>query len=123
MSESKDSALRAINKPSAFGPDLDISQYSRQTKNWEPCPISSLPKDILERAFEVGVLAEQENRAATFFQIDHSVVFKAVQKIFEDKVEIMSTKEALKKYGWLKDYWWKIVSVDADKYTALAELY
>ncbi|MBS7624962.1 SufD family Fe-S cluster assembly protein [Candidatus Bathyarchaeota archaeon] len=123
MSENKNAALRAINKPSPFGPDLDISQYSRQPKNWEPCPISSLPKEILEKAIEVGVLPEQENRAATFFQIDHSVIFKAVQEIFENKVEIMSVKEALKKYVWLKDYWWKIISVDMDKYTALAELY
>lgn len=122
MSASKDAALRAINKPAALGPDLDISQYSRQPKNWEPCPISNLPKDILQRALEVGVLPVQEGRSATFFQIDHSVIFRAVQKLFEDKIEVMSTKEALEKYSWLKDYWWKIVSVDTDKYTALAEL-
>jgi hypothetical protein len=34
----------------------------------------------------------------------------------------MSTTEALRKYEWLKDYWWKAVDVDADKYTAQAEL-
>jgi len=122
MSTSKDDALRAINKPAAYGPDLDVNQYSRQPKNWEPCPISSLPKEILERILEVGVLPERENRAASFFQIDHSVIFRAVQSLFEDKVEIMSAREALEKYDWLKDYWWKIVSVDTDKYTALAEL-
>lgn len=122
MSASKDAALRAINKPAALGPDLDISQYSRQPKNWEPCPISSLPEDIIRRALEVGVLPEQESRSATFFQIDHSVIFEAVQEVFEGKIEIMSAKEALEKYDWLKDYWWKVISVDTDKYTALAEL-
>lgn len=122
MSTSKDDALRAINRPAAYGPDLDVNQYSRQPKNWEPCPISSLPKEILERILEVGVLPERENRAASFFQIDHSVIFRAVQSLFEDKVEIMSAREALEKYDWLKDYWWKIVNVDTDKYTALAEL-
>lgn len=122
MSASKDAALRAINKPAALGPDLDISQYSRQPKNWEPCPISNLPEDIIRKALEVGVLPEQESRSATFFQIDHSVIFKAVQEIFEGKIEMMSAKEALEKYDWLKDYWWKVISVDADKYTALAEL-
>jgi len=122
VSASKDAALRAINKPAALGPDLDISQYSRQPKNWEPCPISSLPEDIIRRALEVGVLPEQESRSATFFQIDHSVIFEAVQEVFEGKIEIMSAKEALEKYDWLKDYWWKVISVDTDKYTALAEL-
>lgn len=122
MSASKDAALRAINKPASFGPDLDISQYSRQPKNWEPCPLSNLPEDIIRRALEVGVLPGQESRSATFFQIDHSVVFRAVQEIFEGKIEMMSAKEALEKYDWLKDYWWKVISVDTDKYTALAEL-
>ncbi|MEM2913741.1 MAG: SufD family Fe-S cluster assembly protein [Candidatus Bathyarchaeia archaeon] len=122
MPKSKDAALRAINKPADLGPDLDLSQYSRNPRNWEPCLLSNLPKDVFERALEVGVTSNEENRAATFFQIDHSVIFKAVQDAFENKVEIMSAKEALEKYDWLKDYWWKIVKVDADKYTALAEL-
>jgi Fe-S cluster assembly scaffold protein SufB len=122
MSTIKDAALRAIKKPAELGPDLDISQYYRNPKNWEPCLLSSLPKDVLERALEVGVTSNEENRAATFFQIDHSVIFRAVQDLFENKVEIMSAKEALEKYDWLRDYWWKIVRVDADKYTALAEL-
>jgi Fe-S cluster assembly scaffold protein SufB len=30
----------------------------------------------------------------------------------------MSTHKALEKYDWLKDYSWKLVAVDADKYTA-----
>jgi hypothetical protein len=33
----------------------------------------------------------------------------------------MSTVDALKKYGWLKNYWWKAVSVTADEYTMLTE--
>lgn len=122
MSTIKDAALRAIKKPAELGPDLDISQYSRNPKGWEPCLLSSLPRDVLERALEVGVISNEENRAASFFQIDHSVIFKAVQDLFENKVEVMSAKEALEKYDWLRDYWWKIVRVDTDKYTALAEL-
>jgi len=122
MHASKDAALRARNKPAALGPDLDLNQYSRQPKNWEPCPLSNLSEDILRRALEVGVVPDEKSRSATFFQIDHSVIFKAIQDVFENKIEIMSTKEALKKYDWLKKYWWKIVKADTDKYTALAEL-
>ncbi|MEM2464659.1 MAG: SufD family Fe-S cluster assembly protein [Candidatus Bathyarchaeia archaeon] len=122
MYSSKDRALRAINKPSEYGPDLDINQYSREAKNWEPCILSNLPKDIVERALSVGVITDERERAATYFQIDHSIIFKSVQELFENKIEIMSIKEALTKYDWLKEYWWKTVEVDKDKYTALAEL-
>lgn len=122
MYSSKDRALRAINKPAEYGPDLDVSQYSREAKDWNICTLSSLPKDVLERALSVGIVASEKERSATFFQIDRSVVFKAVQDLFADKVEIMSVKEALTKYDWLKDYWWNLVEVDRDKYTALAEL-
>ncbi|MEM1585947.1 MAG: SufD family Fe-S cluster assembly protein [Candidatus Bathyarchaeia archaeon] len=122
MHTSKDRALRAINKPSEYGPDLDVSQYSREAKNWELCIISSLPRDILERALNVGIIAKHDERSATYFQIDHSVIFKAVQDFFRNKIEVMSVKEALAKYDWLRDYWWKILEVDKDKYTALAEL-
>jgi Fe-S cluster assembly scaffold protein SufB len=121
MSKSKEAASRARDKPATLGPDIDITGFSRQTKNWSPCPLSSLPQDVLKRSFEVAIVPEEKSRAATYFQLDHSVVSKSVQSMFEDKVEIMSTKEALKKYKWLKDYWWRLVKADTDKYTALAE--
>ena len=122
MSNSKEAASRAREKPAALGPDIEIGTFSRETKSWSPCPLSRLPSDVLERAFQVGVVPEEKSRSATYFQLDHSVVSKAVQSMFGDKVEIMSTKEAIAKYDWFKDYWWKLVNVDADKYTALAEL-
>ena len=36
---------------------------------------------------------------------------------------MLSTSEALEKYDWLQDYWWKAVAVDTDKYTANVELH
>lgn len=122
MSSGKEGALRALKKPAALGPDLDISKYSRNAQSWSDCPLASLPEDIVNRALDVGVVPEEENRAATYFQIDHSVVYRAVQRMFGGKVEVLSTGEALKKYDWVKDYWWKLLRVDTDKYTAQAEL-
>ncbi len=121
MSEARQAAARARDKPATLGPDVDLTKFSRQPKMWLPCPLPRLPKDVLKRAFEVGVVPEEKSRAASYFQLDHSVVSKAVQGTFGDKVEIMSTKEALEKHDWLRDYWWKIVQVDSDKYTSAAE--
>jgi len=122
MSDSKEKALRAIEKPAALGPDLDLSRYMRDSQVSYNCPLSELPEDVIKRSMEVGVIPEETERSATYFQIDHSVIFRAVQKMFEGKVEILSSREALEKYSWLKDYWWKLVEVDTDKYTALTEL-
>jgi len=98
-----------------------LSGYTRKPRSWGACPLSRLPGDILERASSVGVVAEEDSRAATYFQIDHSVVSRAVQEIYEGQVEVMSTPEAIKKYGWFRDYWWRLVRRDADEYTALAD--
>jgi len=122
MSSSQERALQARDKPAALGLDLDVSGYSRKSQEWLNCPLSYLPQDILKRSLDVGMVPGEEERAGTYFQIDHSVAFRAVQRIYEGKVEVLSTVEALKKYEWLRDYWWNIVKVDADKYTALTEL-
>jgi Fe-S cluster assembly scaffold protein SufB len=51
--------------------------------------------------------------------MDHSVILSSA---YQSGLEVMSTTEALRKHEWLRDYWWKAVQVDADKYTAQAEL-
>jgi Fe-S cluster assembly scaffold protein SufB len=121
MSEIKQAASRARDKPATLGPDVDINKFSRQSENWQPCPLTLLPEDVLKRAFEVGIVPGEESRSGTYFQLDHSVISKTVQDIFGDRVEIMSTEDAMAKYNWFKDYWWKVVKVDTDKYTAAAE--
>jgi len=122
MSKSKDAALKAKEKPAAIGPDIDVKGFTREAKPWTCCPVVSLPEDFAKRALTVGVRTDEGERAGTYFQVDHSTVFQKIQKMFEGKAEIMSTKDAFEKYDWMEDYWWKVVSADADKYTALAEL-
>ncbi len=122
MPKGKKAMPKAIEKPAAFGPDLDIGAFKREAARWPSRAVSTLPQDITQRALSVGVKANEEERAGTYFQIDHSVVSRAVQRAFKGKVEIMSTGEALKRYPWAKKYWWKLVNPEADKYTALAKL-
>jgi Fe-S cluster assembly scaffold protein SufB len=114
-------ASKARDKPAALGPDINVGEFSRQTRGWATCPISQLPENVLKRALEVGIVSSGESRSGTYFQLDHSITAEVVQDLFENQVEIMSTKEAREKYDWLEDYWWKVVRVGTDKYTALAE--
>jgi len=40
-----------------------------------------------------------------------------VNELYEGQVELMDVKAALKKYTWLEDYRWKLISKDKDEFT------
>ncbi len=117
----KAKAKAAENKPSALGGDIDLDKF---TKEGEERPYVStpaeLPREAKERMLEVGVSADTTaERSGTFIQMDNLPVhYSAAQ----EGVEVMATSEAVKKYDWLADYWWRAVAVDTDKFTAHVEL-
>lgn len=116
----RERAKKAEKKPSAIGPDIDLSAYSPQAKEHGKVQrLKELSDEVKEKAISVGIDAEEACRSGSFFQMDHSII---VSSSYKSGLEVMSSTEALKKYDWLSDYWWKAVKVDADKYTAQAEL-
>ncbi|ODS38243.1 MAG: hypothetical protein A7316_01010 [Candidatus Altiarchaeales archaeon WOR_SM1_86-2] len=113
-------AEEAKEKKAAFGPDIDLNAFLDDTPEHGYLPdVSELPGDKKESMLSVGVDADEKDRSGTFVQMDHSVVHSSSK---QEGIEILGADEALKKYGWLSDYWWKAVDVGADKYTAQAEL-
>jgi Fe-S cluster assembly scaffold protein SufB len=116
----REMAKKAEKKPSAIGPDIDLEAYSAGAKEHGKIEkLKELSGEIKEKAISVGIDAEEACRSGSFFQMDHSVILSSA---YQSGLEVMSSTEALKKYDWLRDYWWKAVNVDADKYTAQAEL-
>ncbi|MEK7274586.1 MAG: SufD family Fe-S cluster assembly protein [Candidatus Desantisbacteria bacterium] len=116
-------AVDAQNKPAKFGEDIDILRFKKEASDVsQAASIDKLPNNIAENAKSVGINPDEDNRSGTFFQLDHSVVL-ACQKKETEGVEVLSTPQAINKYDWLKDYYWKAASVDADKYTAMTELH
>ncbi len=116
----KEKAKTAENKPASIGPDIDLSAYSvRAEEHGKIQRLTGLADDVQERAVAVGIDAGEACRAGSFFQMDHSVILSSAR---QNGLEVMSTTEALERYGWLRDYWWHAVEVDADKYTAQTEL-
>lgn len=112
-------ARKAKKKKATFGPDIDISKYSTQAEELQPIDLTSLSNREQEVLAMAGINVAGKNQSGTFAQIDHSVVCSTVN---QKGLEVLSTKEALRKYGWLREYWWKAVPIDADKYTSQAEL-
>lgn len=118
--EIKEAAESAKDKKGTYGPDIDLSQYK---KNATPHPyeekLGSFGPEESDKLTAVGIDISQDQRSGTFLLKDQSVIHCRTK---QDGLEVLSMKEALDRYQWLEEYWWKAVSVDADKYTAQAEL-
>ncbi len=114
-------AEEAKEKPSPYGPDVDLSEFFLPPEREGVSSLEDLPEEIRQRALEVGVIPEEKERAGSYFQLDRAPIYSKVQEMYRGKLEIMSTEEVLKE-DWMMDYWWRAVPVDADKYTATAHL-
>jgi uncharacterized protein len=79
--------------------------------------LTKIPHQILEEAEKAGLESEEKNRAGTFFHLNQETVASKVNEAYEGKLELMDVKSALKKYSWLQDYMWKVVSKDKDEFT------
>jgi Fe-S cluster assembly scaffold protein SufB len=79
--------------------------------------LTKIPHQILEEAQQAGIEVQDKNRSATFFHVNQETIAAKVNSLYEGKLELMDVKAALKKYSWLQDYMWKLVSKDKDEYT------
>ncbi|RAP49606.1 MAG: hypothetical protein BZ136_03135 [Methanosphaera sp. rholeuAM74] len=121
MTTLKDKAQKAINKKAAIGEDIDLNEYkSVETDLYtEIDTLEDLKKSDKETLTSVGIETEEKGRSASFLQMDQSEIF--INNMYPG-VEIMGTAQAIEKYDWVKDYLWKAVQVDTDKYTATTEM-
>jgi Fe-S cluster assembly scaffold protein SufB len=117
-------AIQAQSRPAAYGPDLDLSAFAHPVERQRPHveALRSLEQQVQEAALLVGIDSEETDRAASYFQIDYSAIYEAIQRRYQGQIELMTTEQALARYDWLREYWWQAVAVDQDKYTAAVEL-
>jgi len=127
MSEAKtsktyrDNAKAAAKKPAALGQDIDLDSYlsSAEEQPYQADP-SQLPAEAKHQMLEAGVILDDTTqRSGTYIQMDNTPVHSSIR---EEGVEVMAVSQALEKYDWMADYWWRAVAVDTDKYTANVEL-
>jgi len=102
------------------GEKIDIASYKSKARRKDyPEDIKSLSPDQKRNMLSAGVDPSQKERSGTYLQIDHSVVHS---RSLHPGLEVLSTTEALKKYDWLKNYFWKVVSNRADEFTKQARV-
>lgn len=112
-------AERALGKQARFGEDIDLDKYQEGARDLPLSRLEELPDDVRESLLGSGVIPSGEGREGSLVVLDNSVVARdTIGKGFE----LMDTREALKKHAWLREYSWKAVQVDADKYTAATYL-
>ncbi|MBW1739651.1 MAG: SufD family Fe-S cluster assembly protein [Deltaproteobacteria bacterium] len=120
MRDLDEKAAQAKEKKATIGPDIDLDAYES-----EPVPhdyvedLSTLSEADKKRMLLAGVDAEESERSGTYVQKDTAVLYAHSK---QEGLEVMPIKEALKQYDWVEDYYWKLMAVDTDKYTARAQL-
>lgn len=118
----KEKAKKAKDKKGAIGPDINLDEFDQA-----PVPHSylaeedlcDLPQEEQERLIMSGLDVTEKERGGTYLQKDTSVIHCHSR---QDGIEVIPIKKALEQYEWIKEYYWKLVAVDTDKYTAAAEL-
>ncbi len=116
----EEKARQAQEKKAALGSDVDLDAYQS-----EPVPhdyvedLGALPEADKKLMLEAGVDAKERERSGTFLQKDTAVLHSRSK---QEGLEVIPIKEALEQHSWVQDYYWKLVAVDTDKYTAKAHL-
>ena len=117
----EDKAKAAVNKPAAYGKDIDINDYVNPDEKLpyheDPSKLATkTKKDMLGAGI---ILDDPAQRSGTYLQMDSTPVHFSAR---QEGVEVMALSRALEKHDWLTDYLWKAVPIDSDKYTANVEL-
>jgi len=119
--EKRELAKEAAEKAAAYGTDIELESYSPETTEHPyQDDLSAFSQVDRNQMLMAGVDLAAKNRSGTFVQKDLSVVHS---RSTQEGMEIMDIEEALERYDWLQEYWWKAVPVNMDKYTARAELH
>lgn len=115
-------ARAALDKPAKLGADLELACYQKSSPSRPPlsaAELGSLPVADRQRMLLAGVDLSGRDRGGTYLLVDTSVLHCSSQ---QEGVEVTPLTKALESLEWVGDYYWKLVEVDADKYTASAEL-
>ena len=108
---------KALDKKGKYGRDFDLDKYASTSPN-DSKEIKDLTKtsaDMKSQLVNVGVVPDEKERSGTILFIDNAQSHCSTKT---KDAEVMSTKDALKKYNGLKEYFWKAVDPTKDKYTA-----
>jgi len=120
MRELDEKAQQAREKKAALGQDIDLQAYQTEpVSHGYVEDLRTLSEDDKKRMILAGVDADERGRSGTYIQKDSAVIHSRSK---QEGLEVLPIKKALQETDWIQDYYWKLVGVDTDKYTARAQL-
>ena len=120
MRDLEKKAREAKGKKAALGPDVDLDSFDVQTTAHERVrDLTQVGEQDRIRMLQAGVDVSESGRSGSYIQKDATAVYAAAK---DEGVEVIPIREALEKYEWARDHYWKLLPVDTDKYTARAYL-
>ncbi len=120
--ELKQMAAKVADKKAAIGPDVDLSAFEMAPvphKYLADEELCGLPAEEQKLLLMTGLDVTEKERGGTYFQKDTSVIHCEAK---QEGIEVIPIRRALEQNDWIRDYYWKLVAVDTDKYTSAAEL-
>ena len=118
----KEKARKAADKNALIGPDVDLGEFEKDPVLHDYLSekdLQTLPDEEQKQLLMSGLDPTEKDRGGTFFQKDSAVIHCTSK---QEGIEVLPIRKALEKHKWIRDYYWKLISVDTDKYTAAAEL-
>lgn len=110
-------AKKALKVKGAYGKDFELDDYEAAPRDLETVEkLDDISDDVQQSMLNVGILPSGKGRSGSMLFMDNSVVHSSTNKIAG--LEMLSTRKALQKYNGLKEYSWRLISPDKDKYTA-----
>ena len=116
----EEKAKTAKEKKAALGPDIDLSTFTAEpVKHDALTDLAKLPDEDKLQMIKAGIDSQEAGRSGSYIQMDTTAIFSQSR---QSGLEVIPIRQALKECDWIRDYYWKLASVDADKYTAMAQL-
>ena len=113
-------AEEAKEKKAALGPDIDLNTFTAEPVAHDTLPdLEKLSDEDKRQMIKAGIDTREAGRSGSYIQMDTAAIFSRSR---QEGLEVIPIKKALKECDWIRDYYWKLASVDADKYTARAQL-
>lgn len=106
---------KSLEKESEFGSKIDLEMYSIPEETIEVQKLDDLNPEIKDMIKKVGITPDTSDKSGSFMMYNANVSHKSA---YSDSFELMSTKDAIKKYDGLSEYAWNLVHPEKDKYTA-----